>query len=173
MCEYIDINFDIWLGKTDESGTNHRWKSCQGAKGNGICVCAPFAECDWENIFKDSPDPLISSRQNSMVHVNNHYQSRCYFWVPELFYHHLMKHVPCPKCGTNGNVVRIGWCKKVYNSILITSICQNLIIIYSQEKYLISEETIMLSLRDIVARMKLVRKWSLMDIMRNPWNICL
>jgi len=96
-------------------GFGKRGNSCNATKKNpSECVCSPEHLPDrkkWSNIYIDPPNPLMSNHhEDSMPFC----YTRVYFWIPELFFHRRLRHMPCPHCGdVQGNVITEGWSENV------------------------------------------------------------
>ena len=101
------------------SGSDH-------SKGSGVrcdafygqfCSCAPRQNPNWKNCFKDPDDPIIAAIKTGEPLPASFNQVRVYFWIPELFYFPIVRHVPCPFC-TKGKGQRKGWCRSGPKSIV-------------------------------------------------------
>ena len=98
------------LGTSSESKIKSRSTSCNVAKRNQVeCDCKPAnINHGFNNIFVHPPDPML--KQSSAVDPSAYHRRKTYFWVPELFYYYLVRHIPCPDCGdVAGNVISRGW----------------------------------------------------------------
>ncbi|KAI3642336.1 hypothetical protein MP228_011891 [Amoeboaphelidium protococcarum] len=102
---------DIHRFQKGDLSKKGRGKSCNTQLKNPTpCDCRPAMTPNWENIFVDPPNPLLSKS----IDAQDWHRVRCFFWIPELFFWEHVRHLQCPNESCNageGSVVQIGWNK--------------------------------------------------------------
>jgi hypothetical protein len=61
----------------------------------------------WSQIYQDPPNPILESSAYTVIDPGLWQRKRVYFWIPEQFFVHHVKHVYCPYCKSMAR--RKGW----------------------------------------------------------------